>query len=906
MKSFANFNPITFWRFTRQCASELRYLMVVGCLWFLAISGQAQTCTGSLGDPVVRITFGTGGQTSFPLAAPGASTTYNYVAPPGVCIPDGSYTVASTAGPSVGIGSGCVEESWHLVGQDHTPNDVNGRFAIINAANDPGEFYRQTVSGLCGNTTYELASYVGNLLGSDICGPIEIRPNLRFQVESLGGAVLASYVTGDIPATNTFQWTQFGFVFRTPASTTSVVLKIINEAPGGCGNDLALDDITFRPCGPTVNVASPVATICEGGSVTLSGVVSSGYTAPVYLWQQSTDNGANWIGIIGANALTYNIVNAVAGTRYRMLVAENGNLNNATCRIASNIANLTINVSTAPEPTTPANAQVCVGTAIDLVDFTSSPTAIYNWTADNTMLGLGQGSGAGQVPTFTATGSGIINFTVRSTLNGCVSPPKSFSIRINPNPTPPTASPTAPICQGEAIPALSATVGAGETVDWYSAATGGVAIATGTLSYTPTGAGTFYAETRNTTTNCKSATRTAVSLTVNPLPTLILTSNPVCSVDLLVYSFTFTSNGTVTASAGTISGNTVSGVLSNTNVTLTVTDATTGCRISRIIVGPNCLCPPPNPLIISPNVILCVGDTIPTLRVFVTVNATADWYATATSETPLATGTVSYKPPGIATVNTALYVIARGIFADCPLLSVSRVPISINVKTCADTVDLALKTLINKKIAKIGDELVYTIKVFNQSNTRATGVEVTDSIATTVQFVAGSFAASRGSAVIAGNVIKWNVGNIAAAGDTVTLSYKVKATQAGLHFKTAEISKTNEKDKDSTPGNGKDGEDDIDNQCFTVPFELCSGEKVLATVPAQYTNVVWRKTVNGQTTQVGTSNELLLSELGSYSFTATNQTCPASGCCPIIIEPGDNCCPAEICVPFTVKEVKGQ
>ncbi|TAH09702.1 MAG: hypothetical protein EAZ14_08690, partial [Runella slithyformis] len=98
----------------------------------------------------------------------------------------------------------------------------------------------------------------------------------------------------------------------------------------------------------------------------------------------------------------------------------------------------------------------------------------------------------------------------------------------------------------------------------------------------------------------------------------------------------------------------------------------------------------------------------------------------------------------------------------------------------------------------------------------------------------------------------------------------------------------------------------IDNQCFTVPFELCSGEKVLATVPAQYTNVVWRKTVNGQTTQVGTSNELLLSELGSYSFTATNQTCPASGCCPIIIEPGDNCCPAEICVPFTVKEVKGQ
>ncbi|TAE36536.1 MAG: DUF11 domain-containing protein, partial [Runella slithyformis] len=296
------------------------------------------------------------------------------------------------------------------------------------------------------------------------------------------------------------------------------------------------------------------------------------------------------------------------------------------------------------------------------------------------------------------------------------------------------------------------------------------------------------------------------------------------------------------------------------------------------------------------------------LRVFVGANTTADWYAAATGGTALATGTLSYKPTGFATVNTTFYVSARGISQECQSVSLSRVPLLVTVQNCADTVDLALKKLINKKIARIGDELVYTIKVFNQSNKRATGVEVTDSIATTVQFVAGSFVASRGSAVIVGNVIKWTIGSIAANaganGDTVTLSYKVKAILSGVHFNTAEISKTNEKDKDSTPGNGKEGEDDIDRQCFTVPFTLCPGEVVEANVPAKYTNVVWRKTVNGQTTQVGTGNQLLLSEIGSYSFTATNQTCPASGCCPIIIEPGDNCCPAEICVPFTITRKK--
>jgi uncharacterized repeat protein (TIGR01451 family) len=227
---------------------------------------------------------------------------------------------------------------------------------------------------------------------------------------------------------------------------------------------------------------------------------------------------------------------------------------------------------------------------------------------------------------------------------------------------------------------------------------------------------------------------------------------------------------------------------------------------------------------------------------------------------------------------------------------------TVNAQDCNKEIDLALRKSIDKKIVQIGDLLTYTIKVWNKSANAAAGVEVSDKIATTVQFQAGSFVTSRGTASISGNVITWNIGNIAAAGDTVTLTYKVKATQEGVHFNTAQICKANEKDTDSTPCNDDDDEDDTDTECFTVPFKLCPGEGVEASVPAAYTNVVWYKV--GSTTPVAQGNKVLFSEVGSYTFTTTNGVCPAEGCCPIIIQPGDNCCPEDLCIPFTIKKTK--
>ncbi len=305
----------------------IRFLLPVALL--VAGRTHAQLCAGSLGDPVVHITFGAG---TNPGPALG-NNNYNFQAED--CPDDGEYTVRNST-------SSCFGNSWHSLSADHTGN-ANGYFMLINASFQPGDFYRQTVDGLCGNTTYEFAAWVVNVLRSFSCGGAGIKPNLSFSIETSSGAVLATYDTGDIPVSSGPEWKQYGMFFTTPPGTTSVVVRLRNNAPGGCGNDLALDDITFRPCGAKIDaviegVPSGKAEQCAGDETAyrLSATVTSIYIQPQYQWQESRDSGATWQDIAGATATTYTWTPLPAGNyRYRMLIAEQGNIGSTACRVAS-------------------------------------------------------------------------------------------------------------------------------------------------------------------------------------------------------------------------------------------------------------------------------------------------------------------------------------------------------------------------------------------------------------------------------------------------------------------------------------------------------------------------------------------------------------------------------------------
>ena len=192
------------------------------------VTVRAQLCQGSLGDPIVNITFGSGSNPGAPIAA--AATGYQYYA--GDCPNDGFYTIINNS-------VSCYGNSWFNITSDHTGNP-GGYFMLVNASIQPSAFYLDTVRGLCGNTTYEFAAWIMNVIRAESCGGNSNQPNLSFTIEKTDGTLLLTYNTGNIAPSSSPQWRQYGFFLTTPANVTDIVLRIVNNAAGGCGNDLAL------------------------------------------------------------------------------------------------------------------------------------------------------------------------------------------------------------------------------------------------------------------------------------------------------------------------------------------------------------------------------------------------------------------------------------------------------------------------------------------------------------------------------------------------------------------------------------------------------------------------------------------------------------------------------------------
>ena len=329
------------------------FVSFIYALFFLqATNGQLGFCNGSSGDPIFTETFGTG--TTNGPALPNGTTTYTYVnGTPN----DGSYTISSRTNFF----------DWHDT-TDRTPGDTNGRSFIVNADFVPGEFFRRTIDGLCENTSYEFSSWVLNLLPSfTACPNGGIPINVGFQIwDNTDTVLLASGDTGDIPGTSTPIWEQYALVFQTEPGQTSVILKMINNGAGGCGNDLAIDDIVFKSCGDNINLNTndddTSIAICEDEAplqVTINANPDfSVFTSHAYQWQTSTDR-TNWSDILGATNQGYTTPLLNNTTFYRVKVAEDAiNLSNASCNVVSDIFDIIIENSP-NAPTALADVILC-------------------------------------------------------------------------------------------------------------------------------------------------------------------------------------------------------------------------------------------------------------------------------------------------------------------------------------------------------------------------------------------------------------------------------------------------------------------------------------------------------------------------------------------------------------------
>ncbi len=315
-----------------------------------------------------------------------------------------------------------------------------------------------------------------------------------------------------------------GNISFTSASVNNPVTGTVTVTPSanGCTGTSQNFDITVIPA-PTIN--NPGNTIvCAGDPVN---IIFSG-TGNTYFW--TNDNTAIGLGASGTGNISFNTAAIPSDTVANIVVTPDlngctGPAQSFTIGVNANPVLTILSVNCAPDA---LSYTITLSTTGDVVSASDGAVTGGNGTYTVNLIPIDSST------TITATDT-ISNCLVQQSVN----PPNCNCPAVQP----PADPVNAVICAGATIPALSVTVGAGETADWYATPLGGTPLLSGNTSFTPTGISapgiyTFYAEAREIASNCVSATRTAVTLAIEALPILTQPGNlSVCPGEPVVVNF---------------------------------------------------------------------------------------------------------------------------------------------------------------------------------------------------------------------------------------------------------------------------------------------------------------------------------------------------------------------------------
>ncbi|MCF6406029.1 hypothetical protein L3C95_24230, partial [Chitinophaga filiformis] len=271
---------------------------------------------------------------------------------------------------------------------DHTGNSRGGML-VANSAYEPRRFYQKTVTGLCRGSVYNFSAWLININPIGVfeggCVSGYRYAGVTFQVVNAANPsqILANFPTYNVSmdlSNPKSSWQKYGGSFTVPSNIDSVRVLIINNKPGGCGNDIAIDDIEFAYCSPTITASIKGKTdnlaevVCEGAPITLTSNYSPAdyFTNPAYQWEMSDDEGLTWINVpFGTNTSKELVIGPgeLKGTRtvptsyrFRVRIYETGS-DAVTCASPSEYVRLTI----LPMPQLYlTKSQVCSGAYVEL------------------------------------------------------------------------------------------------------------------------------------------------------------------------------------------------------------------------------------------------------------------------------------------------------------------------------------------------------------------------------------------------------------------------------------------------------------------------------------------------------------------------------------------------------------
>jgi lysophospholipase L1-like esterase len=377
---------------------------------------------------------------------------------------------------------------------------------------------------------------------------------------------------------------------------------------------------------PTVTITSPVnaSSVCAGNTITINATatISSGTISKVDFYDGNT-----LLGTDNSSPFVYTWNGASAGTHTVRTIGT------STAGMASSDASISITVNTLPiidhyVQTDGGNwnqitrVDLCSGSTLALGPHPITNTG-WSWMGPN-----GYTSAAREITLSSIAVSQRGTYTASYTdANGCTSK-SPITIIVNGLPNAPSVSSTVTYCQNASSSALSGT---GTGLKWYTAASGGTALATApTPTTASTGITNYYVS--QTTNTCESS-RSLIAVTVNALPNASISSST---------ATTFCTGGSVvlTASTGSsytwMNGNTQVGTaatyLATTagNYTVEVTNTSTCKAISAaIIVTVNTL--PSAPIVNTPIIYCQNAIAIP----LTAIGTELKWYTVASGGTAL-------------------------------------------------------------------------------------------------------------------------------------------------------------------------------------------------------------------------------------------------------------------------------
>ncbi|WP_299288841.1 PKD-like domain-containing protein [uncultured Mucilaginibacter sp.] len=309
-------------------------------------------------------------------------------------------------------------------------------------------------------------------------------------------------------------------LINTTSAPIAVNYLIIPEA-NSCTGPVFTYTVTVNPT-PAISNTSFSQVICSG-ETSVPVTLNSNISGTTFAWIATATNGISINTTSGTDVIpaqTFTNPGTTAATiTYTVTPLHDGCIGET--------ATFTITVN--PKPATPvlsSNSPVCSGTSL-MLNTATVDNATYNWTGPNGFTSHLQNP---EIANVALASQG--NYTLITSVNGCLSEDGTIAVVINPTPAAPVASGNGPVCAGEKLQ-LSASLISGASYSWTGPNSFTSSLQNPVIDQATVAASGTYTV-KAMVNGCESAAGT-IAVLVNPMPlTPTVSSNsPVCATTSL-------------------------------------------------------------------------------------------------------------------------------------------------------------------------------------------------------------------------------------------------------------------------------------------------------------------------------------------------------------------------------------